>query len=129
MIIIGLDYGKRFIGVAVAESNIREAEPTASVSASKGVPNWSQMDQVIESWQPGCLVLGYPLNMDGTSQKLTQAVIKFKTNLEARYQLPVHLCDERLTTFAAKQQGPKNKAELDAMAASIILQQWLDETR
>lgn len=127
--VLGFDYGKRFIGVAVGEKYTQSARAYGSIKAHKGVPDWEAIDGLIKEWQPECFVLGLPLNMDGTEQGLTKAVRVFASNLEKRYQLKCYLVDERLSTHAAKSiLGKKaTKVAIDAESARIIVQQWLNE--
>ncbi len=128
-IYMGLDYGKRSIGVAIGQTITKTADPLKVVTAQKGVPNWAEMDELIKRYQPKALVLGWPLNMDGSEQNLTKAVAVFQKNLEKRYGLSCYTVDERLTTYEAKQLlGKKkgNKAEVDMMSAVLILEAWLN---
>tara|TARA_B100002019_G_scaffold277444_1_gene277285 strand:+ start:284 stop:691 length:408 start_codon:yes stop_codon:yes gene_type:complete len=128
---LGLDYGKRFIGVAVGSALTNKAEPLGVVTAHKGVPNWDQLDKFITTWQPQALIIGWPLNMDGTEQNLTQAVRVFENNLTIRYQLQCHHVDERLSTYEAKKilgKKQKDKKKVDATSAVVLLEQWLQES-
>lgn len=126
---IGFDYGKRFIGVAVGNTVTLQASPVNGVSAKKGVPNWEMIDRLVEEWQPGGFVLGFPTQLDGSEQKIAHYVRVFRKNLQDRYQVPCILVCEQLSSHAARGQLPPNhsKSDLDATAATIILQQWFDE--
>ncbi|MEC8461145.1 MAG: Holliday junction resolvase RuvX [Pseudomonadota bacterium] len=128
MNIIGLDYGKRFIGVAVGETTSQIAHGLKTVPAKKGVPDWPSLDAIINEWLPAKIILGLPLNMDGTEQNISKAARKFKHNLEMRYQLPCILCDERLSTYQAKSLNTAaHKTQIDIESARIILQQWFND--
>lgn len=129
--VICFDYGKRYIGVAVGELSVGIAETVTTVNAKKGVPVWEEIDDLMTEWQPERLALGYPMNMDGSEQNLGKAVMKFKDALEARYQKPCHLIDERLSTYQARKVNGKikSKAVLDANAAKVILQSWFDDPK
>lgn len=126
---IGLDYGKRFIGVAVGNEITLQAEAIGSVSAYRGVPDWNAIDDLIVDWHPAGFILGYPLNMDGSQQNISRLTTLFRKNLIDRYNKPCYLVDERLTSHQAKQQLSRNsnKSQLNATAAQIILQHWFDE--
>lgn len=126
---IGLDYGKRYIGVAIGSSITQHASALQCVSARKGVPNWSNIDKLVSEWEPTGFILGYPLNMDGTQQTLSKHVLLFQKNLIQRYQKPCILVDERLSSLQAHTMLPKytNKETLDAQSAQVILQHWFDE--
>lgn len=129
MLWIGLDYGKRYIGVSVGNDLTRHSETVCSTPARKGVPDWQALDRLVTEWGPAGFVLGYPLNMDGTQQNMSLHVLKFQQNLQRRYAKPCYLVDERLSSHQAKRQlrHDDDKDALNATAAQIILQQWFDE--
>jgi putative holliday junction resolvase len=131
---LGFDYGSKFIGVAVGSTHSGQAQALATVrvSASKE-PDWQQLSRLVEQWRPDALVVGLPLNMDGSEQAMTRAARAFGDRLKERYNLPVHMVDERLTTRAAKDilyaegvAGTRQKGRLDEMAAQTILQSFLN---
>lgn len=133
-LLLGFDFGTRQIGVAVGQTLTREARPLCNLKARDGIPQWEQIEALIREWQPRALVVGLPLNMDGTASAMSARAQKFANRLHGRFGLPVHTHDERLTTFAAKgerrQQGnfARNFREdpVDALAASLLLQGWLE---
>jgi putative Holliday junction resolvase len=84
----------------------------------------------LQTWQPDALIVGLPLNMDGTEQKVTRRARRFGEQLLDRYKLPVHLVDERLTTREARDRlACEGRAGRDdhPIAAQIILESWLNE--
>ncbi|MGI9322150.1 MAG: Holliday junction resolvase RuvX, partial [Pseudomonadales bacterium] len=81
----------------------------------------------IKEWAPSRLVVGLPLNMDGTSSDMTRAANKFGRRLTGRYNLPVEMVDERLSTFEAKEQADSPTQPLDGIAAKLILETWLQD--
>ena len=126
--VLAFDYGKRFIGVAVGQP-LCGVRALPCVYATKGVPRWEMITQLVKDWEPYVFVVGYPLNMDGSKQRLTRAVEVFSRELEKRYKLPCHWVDERLTTYQAKlelqaRSRHYKKSDLDSYSATIILQQW-----
>jgi len=132
MNVLGFDFGMKHIGVAVGQTTTRTATPLTSLKATQGIPNWDQIGQLIDTWGAKALVVGIPLNMDGTEQPITAAAKKFSNRLQDRYQLPVYPVDERLTTVEAKQQlfeakGYRglDKKSIDSYAAKLILESWL----
>jgi len=134
---LGLDFGRARIGVAIGQSFTGDARPLTVVHCHQGEPDWHQLDQVINQWQPHIIVIGRPLHKDGKPSKITEAVEQFSTTVSARYHIPIEMHDERLTSKAAesqfaeaRQQGrAKAKAvkQLDAVAACIILESWISE--
>lgn len=132
-ILLGFDFGTKKIGVAVGQTITRSARPLDIIKASNGVPQWEAMDKLIKTWQPDALIVGIPLNMDGTEQPITQVAKRFEDSLRERYQLPVFGIDERLTTREARnylfdEGGYKalQAGQVDSVAAQLILQNWLN---
>ncbi len=133
---LGFDFGKKHIGVAVGRSAARLAQALDTVAARNELPDWTHITRLIEEWQPCALVVGLPLNMDDSENDMTRAAKKFGNRLRARYNLPVHMVDERLTSVAAKYvlveagvPAKQHKSKLDMLAAQTILQAFLDEQR
>lgn len=130
---LGFDYGDKVIGVAVGSTHSGLAEPLTALPGGRRT-DWTRMDQLIEQWRPDALVVGLPLNMDGSENEMTAAARRFGNRLKARYNLPVHMVDERLTTreakgvlYAAGIPGRRHKRRLDKLAAQAILQAFLHE--
>ncbi len=133
---LGFDFGKKHIGVAVGRSAARLAQALDTVTAHNERPDWPHITRLIEEWRPSALVVGLPLNMDDSENDMTRAAKKFGNRLRARYNLPVHMIDERLTSVAAKNvlieagvPSKRHKSKLDRLAAQTILQAFLDEER
>jgi putative holliday junction resolvase len=133
---LGFDFGTQQLGIAVGGSASGRAEPLTSASVRHGVPDWPILDRLIKEWQPAALIVGLPLNMDDSENAMTRAARKFGHRLHARYNLPIHLVDERLTSVDAKNTlvesrvpWKQRKAKVDKLAAQTILQAFLDEQR
>jgi putative Holliday junction resolvase len=129
---LGFDYGTRHIGVAVGGAHSGLAQPAATVSVRGASPDWEALDGLVRDWQPDALVIGLPLNMDGSETRLAPAARRFGNRLSSRYNLPVHLVDERLTSRAAREllggaSRQRVRKEINAIAAQQILQTFLDE--
>lgn len=125
--VLGFDFGMKYIGVATGQEVTKTATPLKTIKAKDGIPNWNEVASLIEDWAPQALIVGNPLNMDDTSQHITLCAKKFANRLQHKYKLPVHLVDERLTTWEAKQRLTAGKiAEFNAEAAAIITEQWLN---
>jgi len=132
-LLLGFDYGTRQIGVAVGQRITGQARELCVLRAQNGVPDWAQVEALIKEWQPDTLVVGLPLNMDGTRSEMSERAEKFARRLEGRFRLPVHTHDERLTTFEAKghrlrqgRGGDYRKDPVDALAAVLLLEGWMD---
>lgn len=129
-IILGFDFGLARIGVAIADTLIRSARPLTTLNGVANTPRFAAIDKLIEEWRPERLIVGLPLSPAGHEHELTRRALRFARQLAARSHLPVALCDERFSSVLA-QSGMKitraNKGAVDARAAAIILQAWLDE--
>jgi putative Holliday junction resolvase len=132
--IIGFDFGKKYIGVAVGQEITHNASPLGSVKAKDGIPNWDDLGAFLKEWQPDVIVVGLPLNMDGSEQQLTLDARKFGKRLSGRYGIEVIYQDERLTTADAKEQlfargGYKNlkKDNIDSESARLIIESFFEQ--
>ena len=114
-----------------------------------GAPQWPQIEALVAQWRPRCAVVGLPLNMDGSESDICLRARKFAARLHGRHGLPVYLCDERLSSFAARERlaegaasrsaaqaeggrrasrgRPRREGRVDAVAAQLILESWLAE--
>ncbi|MYD96490.1 MAG: Holliday junction resolvase RuvX [Gammaproteobacteria bacterium] len=120
------DFGLKHIGVATAEPKAHLARALTTVRARDGVPQWEALDRVVADWRPEVLVVGLPLNMDGTPSEISAAARRFGARLGGRYALPVEFADERLSTFEAVSRGG-NEDAAHALAAEVIGETWLDD--
>jgi putative Holliday junction resolvase len=132
--LLGFDHGEKRIGVAVGQCLTHTASSITTLKAANGQPDWNMVTRLIEEWRPDALVVGHPLRSDGSKSASTEAAERFARRLEGRYHLPVHLMDERLSSATAEDllasRGKTgDKAAVDALAARIILQHWLDSHR
>jgi putative Holliday junction resolvase len=132
--LLGFDYGTKRIGVAVGQEITRTVTPLTTLRCSNETPDWKAISKLIEEWKPDKLVVGLPLHLDGTTQALTDRAQRFGNQLKGRYNLPVEMVDERLTSHEAEtelatRKGKSTKTDIDALAAALILQSWLDQHR
>ena len=121
--ILSFDFGMKRIGVAVGQFVTRSANPLTTLKAVDGIPNWDNILKLIDEWHADALVVGLPLNMDGTWQHTSYASKKFANRLHAKFKLPVFTVDERLTSVQAKRDLKREK-QLDSYAAKLILESW-----
>jgi putative Holliday junction resolvase len=108
------------------------SEALTVVRAKDGIPEWSALDKLIDEWRPELLLVGSPLNMNGSESELSRLAQKFGRRIRERFQLPVDYVDERLSSFEAKQllkaqghRGDYRKQPADSLAAKLILETWL----
>jgi putative Holliday junction resolvase len=132
--VLAFDFGLVQIGVAVGNTLLRSTQPLAILRAREGIPDWRALEQLVRDWQPDLLLVGDPLNMDGSDSELCERARKFARRLHGRLGLPVTLVDERLTSFEAKQisreqghRGNYKRRPIDSQAAELVLQSWLND--
>jgi putative pre-16S rRNA nuclease len=130
--VLSFDYGLRQIGVAVGNCILGTTQPLLVLKARDGVPDWQQITAIVNEWNPDLLVVGDPLNMDGSVSELCMRARKFGRQLHGRLGLEVAMTDERLSSFEAKSQqreaghkGDYKASPIDSLAAELILQTWL----
>ena len=139
MRILGLDYGSVTVGVAISDELLLTAQPLMTIKReqeNKLRRTLARIEELADSYHVAGVVLGLPKNLDGSLGERAQKTLAFKEMLEKRLQLPVVLEDERLTTNAAHRaldeagiKRENRKQYLDTMAASLILQNYLDANR
>lgn len=135
--ILCFDYGHKKIGLAVGNDVLKTAQELLTVNCSNGTPDWVLIDKLVKEWKPDLLLLGLPLNMDGTDSKLSTKVRQFGEMLGTRYKLNVDHEDERLSSSEADRlirdslgtkQGLSKKLQLkrDQIAARLILESYFN---
>lgn len=132
--ILAFDFGRRRIGVAVGQSITRSASPLGVVKNGDDGPDWQRLESILREWQPGRLVVGMPLNADGSPSELSQHARSFADDL-ARFDIPVHTTDERYSSLEAESllksqrasglRGRISKDMVDSSAAMLIAERWL----
>jgi len=134
--LLGLDLGEKTIGLALSDTLLTVATPMESMKRGKFSANAARLDDIIVTQTIGGLVIGLPLNMDGSEGPSAQSARAFARNFAARSPLPILMWDERLSTAAVTRSlidsdaSRKRRAEVvDKMAAGYILQGVLDRLR
>lgn len=134
--VLGFDFGLARIGVAVGELETRHASALLTVHDEASTARFAAITRLLDEWRPVALVVGLPGHGDGREHELAARCRRFANQLHGRYGLPVHLVDERYSSAAAEallhQAGQHRwqarKPVLDAVAAQLILQHFLDAT-
>lgn len=132
--IMAFDYGLRWIGAAVGQTLTGSASPLPALRAKDGIPQWREIEILLKEWRPDTVVVGLPLNMDGSESEMCQRARKFANRLHGRFGVQVALADERLSSFEARGDildgGSRDfKAkDVDSRSAVIILESWLRES-
>jgi putative pre-16S rRNA nuclease len=131
--VLAFDFGEKRIGVAVGETILKTAHALMTIDSEVNDIRFSDITKLLAEWKPSLLIVGLPTYLDGTAHQLTQLAKKFAQRLEGRFNLPVMMIDERLSSAEASQQlsnagvkGRQQKTKIDAVAAQVILQSYFD---
>ena len=131
--LIGFDFGSRRIGVAVGETSTRIASPLGAIEGEANDARFDAIGRIVDEWHPAGFVVGLPRHADGSEHAVAKLAEKFARRLEARYGVPVAFVDETLTSadaeasLKATRTRAGRKSDVDALAAALILQSFLDE--
>lgn len=133
MRIIGLDYGSVTCGVALSDESFLIASPMETIRYKEMDELLSKLDIYFDKYEIGLIVLGNPINLDGSISKRSEITLEFKTILENRYDVQVVLEDERLTSVIVNNilienntKRENRKKVVDKLAACLILESYLD---
>ncbi len=132
--LLAFDFGLKRIGVAVGQTLTGQARPLATLSAARG-PDWRGLERVVDEWRPALLIVGLPLDAEGNETEMSKAARAFGAELAARTGVEVNYFDERLSSHQAEGRFAdlraagalrrKHSDQVDALAAQIILENWL----
>ena len=129
---LAIDYGTKRTGLAICDAAETITSPLAVLHGQKGLLD--KIADIIETENVEAVVLGLPLNMSGTESAQTKLTLKFAEQLKNRLSVPIHLQDERLSSFGAEEKlAPaeftrgKRKKRIDAVAAAEILEAYLEQ--
>lgn len=120
--ILSFDFGEKRIGVAVGNTITKTAEALKIIQEKNQDEKFKAIERLIQEWQPQLLVVGLPTHPDGAEHEVTQKAKRFGNKLHGRFQKEVVWVDERYTSVSVKDGD-------DALAAQLILQQYLDEPK
>jgi putative holliday junction resolvase len=135
-IILGFDFGTKYIGVAIGQTITNTARPIACLKVINNHINWEKIDELIYHWKPQQLVIGIPIDLPKNKHIITEKCLSFGKKIEKRYHLPTHKVNEILSTWEAKKKlnllkrssfANEELLEINANAAAILVQQWMDD--
>ena len=125
---LSFDYGEKRIGIAVGQTLTGSASAIKTITTTNKKIDWNSITILVNEWSPDIFVLGRPSLKSGHEHNLTNEIERFSRQLTGRYQLPVEFIDERLSSRAAVNYKQEvDRAGLDAVAAKLILETWLQE--
>ena len=134
--VLGFDYGSKTTGIAVGQSLTGSASELAVIrfgeTRQSQQAQWEQLKKLVQEWKPTTLVVGWPLNMDGTESDFCKEVKRFAEKLKKQTGCPVEFMDERLTSREAKMESKNKNSDyrknpVDSYAAKLMLESWLRE--
>ena len=127
MQIVAFDFGTKKIGVAVGQTATYTSSPLQVVLNKDDKVNWNEINILLNEWKPELIIVGKPLNMDGTDSEIMKQVERFYQKLKKIYDTNYEYIDERLTTFEARQiLEDTNINNVDANAAKILIDNWFE---
>ena len=134
--ILSFDFGERRIGVAIGNNVTNNIHPLKTIEASKKIDRYSKIESLLETWKPAQLIVGYPLNDDGSQSRMSSLAKKFGEKLKNKFNIPVHFVDERFTSSEAElrlkaleKNLKKRKHIIDQVAAMIILDSYFESDK
>jgi putative Holliday junction resolvase len=129
-VVLAFDFGLRRTGVALGNTLTGAARPLATIDAEAAARRFAAIAALLDEWRPGRLVVGLPLDADGADTEMTRRARRFGNQLKGRFGLPVEFEAESHTSAVAehamKPRRAADRASIDAAAAALILQAWLD---
>ena len=131
--ILSFDFGEKRIGIAIGNSITKISHPLETINTSKNTERYKLIELLLKTWKPVKLVIGYPLNDDGSLSKMSLLAKKFGMKLSNKYNIPITMIDERFTSSEADLELKKfeknfkqRKIVIDQVAAMIILDSFFE---
>ena len=132
--ILGFDFGEKRIGVAVGNTVTSQAQALTTLHVESNAARLGAVEKLVNEWQPASFVIGQPEHADGRPHEVAHLAKKFGNRLTEKFRLPVAYINETLSSVEASGildgrgiRGIAQKVEIDAVAAQVILQSYLDE--
>lgn len=133
--VLSFDFGTKRIGAAIGQTISGTASELKPIKANDGIPDWSEIETLIKTWQPDLILVGLPLNMDGTQSLMSKRATKFGKRIHGMFGKQIEMIDERLSSEEVKQQcrqrGIKDFGQhsVDGMVAKILFEDWYDTSQ
>tara|TARA_Y100000991_G_scaffold109970_1_gene82822 strand:- start:1618 stop:2049 length:432 start_codon:yes stop_codon:yes gene_type:complete len=129
MQILAFDFGTQYIGVAVGQTVTNTSSPLVVLKVDREEKEiWDSISNLIEEWKPDQILIGKPLNMDGSPSDMMKKIDPFFNKIKKVTNIPCELVDERLTSFEAKELAKidSKSDRIDHLAAKIFLDNWIE---
>jgi putative Holliday junction resolvase len=131
-VVLGFDFGVRRVGVALGNTLTGTARALQTIDSASDAVRFERIAALVRDWRPDRLVVGRPLDEAGTPTDTTRRAERFANRLRGRFGLPVEAVDERFSSREARaiiEATGGRRDDEDAVAAAVILEQWLDGHR
>ena len=125
-IVLGFDYGTKRIGVAVGNSLTGSAQAMSVIQNTDSEQTNQKIKDLINEWQPSCLVVGLPLHPDGAEHAMTKRSRSFGQQLAKQFGKPIHYVDERYSSVLLEKDS-QYQGSVDSHAAGLLLEQFFRE--
>lgn len=131
--LVAFDFGAKRVGVAVGETSTGIASPLTTIAARGNQARFEAIERIVAEWQPAGFIVGRPKHSDGSPHEVARLAEKFARRLAARFRRPIAFVDETLTSavaeheLAAHRTRARRAGDVDALAAAMILQSFLDD--
>ena len=129
MQILAFDFGTQYIGVAVGQTITNTSSPLVVLKVDREEKEiWDSISNLIKEWKPDQILIGKPLNMDGSPSNMMKKIDPFFNKIKKITNIPCELVDERLTSFEAKELAKMDSKSdrIDHLAAKIFLDNWIE---
>ena len=124
MQILAIDFGLKKVGLAIGNTLTKTSMPINTIFYKSKQELFNLLEKHVIEWKPEFIIIGNPLNMDQTESEMSKLAEKFSNQFSKKFNLAVELVDERLSSFEAKVFA--KDGNLDAMAAKLILDSWMN---
>ena len=124
MQILAIDFGLKKVSLAIGNTLTKTSMPISTIFYKSKQELFNLLEKHVTEWKPEFIIIGNPLNMDQTESEMSKLAEKFSNQFSKKFNLAVELVDERLSSFEAKEFA--KDGNLDAMAAKLILDSWMN---
>src|SRR5712692_3769395 len=132
--VLAIDYGRRRIGLALSDPLGLTAQPLETLARTNRRGDLRRLGKIVRQHEVQRIVVGHPLNLDGTSSEMAAEATQFAVRIEKQLRLPVEMVDERLSSWEAEQMlaaertvsGKRRGGDVDRLAAAVILRDYLE---
>ena len=134
--VVAIDFGLKYLGIAASSRLVPRPFGITTLLAQSGkLKDWSKLEEILIEYKPHTILVGLPLNMDGSESEMSERAKAFAASLSSRTSIPVEFVDERLSSWEVKkmeQEDSKHKqkkaSKIHEKSACLIAQTWVSDT-